>query len=404
MARGTNRLTDKAVRAAKHQGKDYKLSDGEGMFLHVTRAGRRWRLKFRLGGKERLMSLGTYPDTPLATARERRAEARALIADGIDPVEHRRQASAADTLTLRGLLTDWLSRQDWSPSYAEKVEGRLRRHIIPQLGARPASEITPSELLALLRAVEDTGAVETARRCRIHVGQAYRYGVAAGMLDSNPAGDLSPALRSQSRRNHFPAVTDPGELAGVLRTIWGYQGTPTTMAALRLATMLLVRPGELRKMRWSELDLDTATWMIPGEKMKAERDHLVPLATQAVEIIEGLRPWSEHSRFVFPGGRSTEQPLSENAMVSALRRLGLQGRQSAHGFRATARTILDEVLGWRVEIIEHALAHEVRDALGRAYNRTTFIEERRDMLQQWADYLDGLREGDQDNVVPIRSA
>ncbi|WP_019589854.1 MULTISPECIES: integrase arm-type DNA-binding domain-containing protein [unclassified Thioalkalivibrio] len=405
MARGTNRLTDKAVRAAKHQGKDYKLSDGEGMFLHVTKAGRYWRLKFRLQGKERLMSLGTYPDTSLAAARERRAEARALIADGIDPVEHRRQqASEAETLTLKDLLTDWLSRQDWSRSYAEKVEGRLRRHILPQLGTRPASEITPSELLTLLRAVEDTGAVETARRCRIHVGQAYRYGIAAGMLDSNPAGDLSPALRSQSRRNHFPAVTDPGELAGVLRTIWGYQGTPTTMAALKLATMLLVRPGELRRMEWSELDLDAAAWLIPAAKMKAGRDHLVPLPRQAVEIIEGLRPWSQHSRYVFPGGRSAEKPLSENAMIAAMRRMGLQGRQSVHGFRATARTILDEVLGWRVEIIEHALAHEVRDPLGRAYNRASFHSERRRMLQEWADYLDGLREGDQDNVLPIRRA
>ena len=395
MARGTNRLTDKAVRAAKHQGKDYKLSDGEGMFVHVTRAGRYWRLKFRLHGKERLMSLGTYPSTSLAAARERRAEARALIAEGINPVEHRRSrqaAEAAQALTLRALVEDWLGRQDWAPSYGVKVEGRLRRHILPQLGERPVSEIKPPELLALLRTIEDTGALETARRCLVHVAGAYRHGIVSGMVESNPAADLSRALRPQRKKNHFAAVTDPDELTEVLRTIWRYQGTPTVMAALRLVPMLLVRPGEMRHMEWAELDLSAGTWLIPGAKMKTGADHLVPLPYQAVEIIEGLRPWSQHSEYVFPGGRAPERPMSENAMIAALRKLGLQDRQSAHGFRATARTILDEVLGWRPDIIEHQLAHTVRDPLGRAYNRASFHPERRRMLQEWADYLDRLRQ------------
>lgn len=394
MARGTNKLTDKAVRAAKHEGKDYKLADGQGMFLHVTKAGRYWRLKFRLRGKERLMSLGTYPDTSLAIARERRAEARALIADGIDPVKQRRSCETEQALTLRALIEDWLARQHWATSYSKKVEGRLQRHVLPQLGERPASEITPPELLALLRTIEDTGAQETARRCLEHVRGAYRHGIASGSIETNPAADLSRALRPKRKANHFAAATTPQELADVLRLLWGYthRATPTVAAALKLTPMLLVRPGELRHMEWSEIDQNEETWLIPGAKMKTGADHLVPLPHQAVEIIESLRPWSSHSPYVLPGARSPNRPMSENAVTAALAGMGLRGIATAHGFRASARTILDEVLGYRPDIIEHQLAHTVRDPLGRAYNRASFHPERRRMLQEWADYLDRLRQ------------
>lgn len=400
-------LTDTAIKKAKPADKPRRLSDEKGLYLEVSpRGGKWWRLKYRFAGKERRISLGTYPEVTLAKARERRDEARRQVADGIDPSAQRKleradQAERASN-TLETAAKEWLAAQRWSSNYREKVEGRLRRWIYPLLGDRPIREITAPELLAALRRIEAAGNGETARRAKQHVGRVYRFAMAAGKAGANPAAGLEEALQSKPKTQHFAAITDPKELGALMRAIDGFRATPAVMAALKLAPLLLVRPGELRRAEWSEIDLDSAIWSIPAKKMKMRQEHLVPLPIQAVEILRELQPWASRSRYVFPGGRSAKQPMSENALTAALRRCGYAtGEITVHGFRASARTLLDEVLGVRPDYIEHQLAHQVRDANGRAYNRTTFLDQRRAMLQRWADYLDALREGD---AIPLSAA
>lgn len=391
-----NKLSAAEIKAATFKGRAFKLADGGGLTLLVDATGKHWRFRYRYGGKERMISFGSVGDVSLAEARDQRKEARDLLRDGIDPVAHKRAhkaAQAAQEATLQKVAQEWLAGQQWASNYREKVEGRLRRHIYPLLGRRPIGAIAAPELLEALRRVEKAGTIETARRCNQHVARVYRYAIAAGLATHNPAAGLEEALAAKPRTRHFAAITDPDKLGALLRAIEGFDGTPQVRAALRLAPLLLVRPGELRRMEWAEVDLDSALWSIPAEKMKMDRDHLVPLPDQAVDILRELEPWSAGGRYVFPGGRSVERPMSENAMTAALRRIGYSGDNvTVHGLRATARTLLDEVLQFRPDYIEHQLAHAVRDANGRAYNRTTFLNERRSMLQTWADYLDGLRE------------
>lgn len=327
------------------------------------------------------------------------------MAAGVDPSQERKREKAAQaeraSNTLESVAKEWLDAQGWASNYREKVEGRLKRWIFPLLGNRPLRDITAPELLTALRRIEAAGNVETARRAKQHVSRVYRFAMAAGKADGNPAAGLEEALQAKPKANHFAAVTDPDRVGEVLRAIDAFQGTPAVTAALKLAPMLLVRPGELRRAEWEEIDLDGALWAIPAEKMKMRQAHLVPLPTQAVTILRDLQPWTSRSRYIFPGGRSAHRPMSENALTAALRRIGYaNGEVTVHGFRATARTLLDEVLDFRPDYIEHQLAHQVRDANGRAYNRTTFLEQRRAMLQRWADYLDELRAGDS-KVVPL---
>ncbi len=417
-------LTDTAVKTAKPcekpVGKDksgkpvyetvagpYKLGDEKGLFLLVTPAGGKlWRMKYRFDSKEKLLSFGAYPDVPLAKAREKRDEARKLLADGIDPGEHRkaikaaRQDRAANSFEV--IAREWYAKfsPNWAEHHGDRIIRRFERDIFPWIGGRPIAEVTAPELLAVLRRIESRGALETAHRALGNCGQVFRYAVATGRAERDPSADLRGAL-PPTDGEHFAAVTDPKLVGELLRTLDGYGGTFTVACAMRLAPYVFVRPGELRKAEWADIDLDAAEWRY--HVTKTDSDHIVPLATQAVAILRELHALTGTGRYVFPGARTNGRPMSDNAILAAMRRMGIPADQmSGHGFRAMARTILDEVLGVRPDLIEHQLAHAVRDANGRAYNRTSHLPERKAMMQQWADYLDKLKAGA--DVIPLHGA
>lgn len=403
-------LTDLQIKTAKPKDKDYKLTDGEGLFLLVaTSGGKRWRFKYRFGGKEKLLALGTYPDISLQEARGKLREARNLLANGLDPsaakqarkVARVEQAEVIEN-TFGVVAREWHDKfsGQWSSGHAATIMDRLTRDVFPWLGNKPVSEVRPLDLLAILRRVEGRGALETAHRIRTICGQVLRYATATGRAERDFAADLRGAL-PPVREKHHAALTDPKEVAELLRAIEGFQGTFHVKCALKLAPMLFVRPGELRQMEWSELDLEGAQWNIPAEKMKMKIPHIVPLAKQAVEILRELQPLTGYGRYVFPCHRSPLRPMTNNAVNAALRRMGYTSEEmTGHGFRAMARTILDEVLQIRPDYIEHQLAHAVKDPNGRAYNRTAHLAERRKMMQLWADYLDGLKAGAK--VIPLK--
>jgi integrase len=401
-------LTDVKARNAKPAEKLIKLSDGDGMYLLVTpNGGKYWRLKYRYAGKEKLLALGTYPEISLADARQRREEARKQVAHGIDPGAVRKaqkQAETQETETFEVIAREWHGKfkESWSPSHAHTTITRLERDIFPWMGKRPISEIEPPEVLAVLQRIESRGAAETARRMKIVCGQVFRYAVATGRAKRDPTPDLKGALRPVISK-HIAALTDPKEVAPLLRAIDDYKGSFVVKCALQLAALFFVRPGELRSAQWAEIDLDAAEWNIPVERMKLPlktkqerkgKSHLVPLSNQAITILKELQPLTGRSKYVFPSHRTPSRPMSDNAVLSALRRMGFaKDEMSGHGFRAMARTILDEVLQIRPDFIEHQLAHSVRNPNGRAYNRTAHLAERRKMMQTWADYLDGLKAG-----------
>lgn len=393
-------LTDSAVRNAKAEGKAKKLADEKGLFLLVNPTGGKWwRLKYRFGGKEKLLSLGVYPDVTLKDARERRDTARKLLADGIDPGQHRKATknmkAEQSANSFEAIAREWFAKfsPNWVPSHADKIIRRLERDIFPWLGSRPIAEITAPELLTCLRRIESRGALETAHRALQNCGQVYRYAVATGRAESDPSRDLKGAMPPPEVKHHA-AVTDPDKVGELMRAINGYEGSFVTLCALKLAPLVFVRPGELRKAEWSEIDMDAAQWTIPAERMKMKQSHIVPLSTKAVSILRELHALTGQSRYVFPGVRSHSRPMSENTINAALRRLGYSSNEmTGHGFRAIARTILDEVLGFRPDIIEHQLAHAVKDPNGRAYNRTAHLAERRKMMQRWEEYLDELAVG-----------
>lgn len=378
--------------------KPYKMGDAGGLYLEVTpTGGKYWRLKYRVVGKEKRLSLGVYPDTGLAEARQRRDDARKLLAEGIDPSEHRkatrtmRAERAANS--FEAVAREWYAKYapGWHPSHGDRILRRLERDVFPWIGGRPVADVAAPELLAVLRRIEGRGALETAHRALGNCGQVLRYAVATGRAERDASGDLRGAL-PPVRGEHFAAVTEPKKVGELLRVLDGYRGTLTVQCALRLAPLVFVRPGELRKAEWADIDLDAAEWRYIVTKTRTP--HIVPLSSQAVAILRELHPLTGHSRFVFPGARSNGRPMSENAILAALRRLGIpKDEMSGHGFRAMARTILDEVLGVRIDWIEHQLAHAVRDANGRAYNRTAHLPERHKMMQQWADWLDKQKAG-----------
>jgi integrase len=391
-------LTDLEIRNAKADGKRIRLYDGDGLYLEVSPSGGKWwRLKYRFQGKDRRLSLGVHPRVNLKKARERRLEAQNLLDAGVDPAE-RKRATQAGALASQGntfevIARDFLKRvsASWATKHASNVIARFERDIFPWLGKRPITAITPPELLTMLRRIEERGAVETAHRSLGSCGQVFRYAVASGHLDRDPSRDLRGAL-PPVKVTHFAAVTDPKRVGVLLQIIDGYQGGLIVRCALRLAPLVFVRPGELRRAEWAHIDLKAAEWRFTISKTHTQ--HIVPLARQAVALLTELYPLTSHSRYVFQSGRSDPRPMSDNAVLSALRTLGIDKEEmSGHGFRAMARTILDEVLGFRPDVIEHQLAHAVRDPNGRAYNRTAFLPERRQMMQQWADYLDQLKYG-----------
>ena len=391
-------LTDTAVRNAKPGAKPIKLFDERGLFLIVTPSGGKWwRLKYRFDNKEKLLSLGVYPDVSLKAARIRRDELRTLLANGIDPGVHRKVMEAAHTdraaNSFEIIAREWFAKHspNWAPSHSDKIIKRLERDIFPWIGGRPIAEINAQEILVSLRRVEARGALETAHRAQQNCGQVFRYAVATGRALRDPCGDLRGAL-PPVKGEHFAAITEPAAVGELLRAIDGFRGTFIVQCALRLAPLFFVRPGELRKAEWAHVDLDNAEWRYIASKTKAE--HLVPLASQAVAILRELHAQTGHGRYVFPG-RDPQKSMSEAAVNAALRRLGYDTKTeiTGHGFRAMARTILHEAIGIAPEIIEHQLAHRVPDSLGTAYNRTKFIKERCAMMQQWADYLEGLAKG-----------
>ncbi|MEJ2157157.1 MAG: integrase arm-type DNA-binding domain-containing protein [Desulfobacteraceae bacterium] len=399
-------LSDTKIRNAKPKSMQYKLFDRDGLFLIVAPSGGKWwRFKYRFGGKEKLLSLGTYPEVTLVKARERRNMARTQVADGIDPSQMRKAQKAAkeqDQNTFEVIAREWHTKftPTWTPGHAKAILRRLELNAFPWMGKRPIIEIKAPELLMVLRRIESRGALESAHRVRIICGQVFRYAVATGRAERDPSADLKGAL-PPAQSTHLAAITDPKKVGGLLRSIDGYEGSFVTKCALKLAPLLFVRPGELRHMEWAEIDLEAAEWNIPGDKMKTGHPHLVPLARQAVQILQEIQPLTGAGRYVFPSPRTAKRPMSNNAVLSALRRMGFEkDEMSGHGFRAMARTILDEVLQVRPDYIEHQLAHAVKDPLGRAYNRTKHLNERRVMMQLWADYLDGLKAGAK--VLPLK--
>lgn len=399
-------LTDTAIRNAKPQSKPLKISDGGGLFVIVNPSGSKWwRYSYRFNGKQKTLSLGTYPEISLKDARDRHAELRKLLAQGVDPGETRKAVKAAGAEkaanSFEVIAREWFAKHmtGKAESHKNKVIARLENDVFPWIGNRPIADIKAPELLATVRRTESRGALDTAHRLLQNCGQIFRYAVATGRAERDPSQDLKGAL-PPAKQNHFAAITDPLQVGELLRAIDGFKGTFQVKCALRLAPMLFVRPGELRRAKWADFDLDKASWRYLVTKTKT--DHLVPLSHQAVEILRELNLLSGHGEFVFPGGRDPKQCMSDAAVNAALRRMGYDTKTeiTGHGFRAMARTILAEELHQKPEVIEHQLAHKVPDALGAAYNRTKFLKERREMMQAWADYLDKLKAGAE--VVELR--
>lgn len=401
-------LTPSAVANASPHASAYKLTDERGMYLLVKPDGARWwRFDYRRPGtaKRNTLSLGIFPDVSLKQARTRRDEARKLLADGIDPGDKRKAEVAADADTFEAVAREWFAKFStrWAASHADKIIRRLERDVFPWIGSKPVDKLTAPDILAVLRRIESRGAVETAHRAHQNCGQVFRYAVATGRAQGDVTRDLRGSL-TPWKPAHYASITDPDKIGELLRAIDGFTGTFPVACALKLAPLVFVRPGELRQAEWGEFDLDAAEWNIPAEKMKTREPHLVPLSSQAVAILRELWPLTGSGRYVFPGMRDRKKPLSGMAMNAAFKRMGYDGKTfTAHGFRAMARTILDEGLGFRPDFIEHQLAHAVRDPNGRAYNRTAHLPERRKMMQAWADYLDSLRTSP-GKVVPIRKA
>ncbi|HME41535.1 MAG TPA: integrase arm-type DNA-binding domain-containing protein [Syntrophorhabdales bacterium] len=398
-------LSDTKVRNAKPRKTEYKLFDGGGLYLLVTPSGGKlWNLKYRFAGKEKKISFGPYPEISLSSARAKKEEARTELVNGVDPAALRKamkHAATAEAETFEVVAREWHLKftPTWKAVHAETTMARMERDLFPWIGKRPINEIKAPELLAVLRRVESRGALETAHRVRSIAGQVLRYGVSTGRCERDCSGDLKGAL-PQPTEKHHAAIIEPKEVAPLLRAIDGYEGGFVVKCALRLAPLFFVRPGELRHAEWTEIDFDNAVWNLPADKMKMNQPHIVPLCTQAIDILTELKQLTGASRYLFPSERSVARPMSNNTLNAALRRMGYSKQtMTAHGFRAMARTILDEVLQQRPDLIEHQLAHAVRDPNGRAYNRTAHLEGRRDMMQLWADYLDGLKQGAQ--VLPF---
>lgn len=397
-------LTDTACRQAKPAEKPRKMADGGGLYLLVNQTGKYWRWDYRHAGKRKTLALGVYPEVGLALARERHTAARAVLANGDDPMQTRKADKRASLLaasnSFEAVALAWIAERQpqVTPSTHDHTLARMQNDVFPWLGKRPIAEIDAPEILAVLKRMDARGVRFSAHKTRSEISRVFRFGIKEGYCKSDPARDLVGAIPSTTTK-HFAAITEPAKVGDMLRAIDGFSGTFPVLCALRLAPMLFVRPGELRTAEWADIDLDKAEWRYLVTKTNT--NHLVPLASQAVAILRELQALTGHHRYVFPGGRTPTRPMSGAAINAALRRMGYDTRTeiTGHGFRAMARTILHEELGQKPEVIEHQLAHAVPDMLGAAYNRTRFIKERRAMMQAWADYLDVLRVGG--NVVQL---
>jgi integrase len=392
-------LTDTAIRKAAPRDKPYKLADGGGLYLEVMPTGSKyWRLKYRVDGKEKRLALGVYPDVTLAAARNGREDARKMLAQGRDPSADKKavklakvEAMAVTIDTFEVVARQWMARQDVAEVTANKTRWLLETFLFPDLGSRPIGGISARDLLDVLRKVEATGKLETAKRAKIKAGQVFRYAILEGKADADPTASLRGALKPPKNKHHA-AITDPVRMGELLRAIDGFAGQFVTLAALKLAPLVFVRPGELRQAEWREIDLDGAIWRIPAERMKMKAAHLVPLAPQAVAILRELHPLTGEGRYVFPGLRTGSRPMSENTVNAALRRLGYSGEEmTGHGFRSMAATRLNE-MGWNPDAIERQLAHAETNKVREAYTHAAqYLDERSRMMKAWANYLDALR-------------
>lgn len=401
---GSALLSETAVRNARPKEKQYLLRDGEGLLLVVEPSGRKWwKLRTVFAKRESSFSLGSYPDTSLALARQKKSEYRTKIAEGMDPTVYCQSLKAAmeGDGSFESVAMEWFEKfsKQWSKSHSDRIISRLKSDVFPYIGRRSIKELSAPEILAVLRRVEKR-ALETAHRVKMSIGQIFRYAVASGYAESDPVGALKGAL-PPATAGHMAAPTSPETLAPLLRMIDGYQGSFVVQCALRLAPLLFARPGELRTMEWAHIDFEKAEWAYTVSKTKT--DHLVPLSRQAIEILQEIEPLTGSGRYVFPSARTKDRPMSENALGAGLKRLGIDTRSelTVHGWRACARTLLHEVLAFDPRVIELQLAHRVPDVLGTAYNRTQFIDERRRMMSVWSDYLDSLKESGRSKVIPI---
>ena len=401
-------LTDPKIRQAKSKDKAYKIADKNGLYLEVRPNGARyWRHKYRFDGKEKRISHGVYPEVSLADARAATIEARRLLREGIDPSRFRqttketRKREAQNTFML--VAAEWYEKQQatWSKSTATKRLALIEKDLNPWLGGECITKIDTHDLLRTLQRIEDRGAIDTAHNARQVLGQIFRYAKQTRRVKENPAIDLAGALRPKATK-HRPAITDPAEFGRLLSTIDRYDGTHIVRCLLKLCPLLFQRPGEMIAMQWAEIDLENAVWHLPADKMKMGIAHDVPLSEQALAVLRDLHPLTGHRQHVFPGARSPREHVSAATINNALKKMGYDTRaqHTAHGFRASARTLLDEQLGYKLEWIEQQLAHQVRDSLGRAYNRTKHLPQRAEMMQAWADYLDNLKvEANTPNIV-----
>ena len=398
-------LTDTAVRNAKPSSKPYKLTDGQGLYLLINSAGKYWRLDYRFFGRRKTFAIGVYPDITLADARDRRGQARKLIANGNDPGAIKQAKKLADKLTVsntfEAVAREWHEKQSakWVPKNSARVLSLLVRDIVPYIGRTSISHVTARELLNAVQKIEKRGNIETAHRAMQICGQIFRYAIATGRAQADLSLVLKGALIRVKERHH-PSITDPKKIRHLLLALESYDGAFVTQSALKLAPLLFVRPGELRHAEWSEVDFKAAEWRIAAVKMKMKSVHLVPLSAQASALLHNLQPHTGHGRYVFPSVRTSKRPMSENTINAALRRLGYdKNEMTGHGFRSMASTILHEQ-GWPHEAIERQLAHAERNKVSAAYNYSEHLPKRRQMMQAWADYLDGLKVGA--NVVSFR--
>lgn len=391
-------LTDAKVRNLKPELKPYKVSDEKGLYIRIEPRGSKiWRFDFRYGNARKTISFGAYPDVSLALARERRDNARKLLAQGINPSEQRKAQKAASSErtanSFEVVAREWFARHstNWAASHADKIISRLENDLFPWIGSKPIADIKALEILACLRRIEERGAIDTAHRALQNCGQVFRYAISTGRAEHNVAADLKGAL-PPAKSGHFAAITEPSKVGQLLRAMDKVSAGFVVKCALRLAPLVFVRPGELRTAQWCDIDFEKAEWRYFVTKTKTE--HSVPLPKQALDILRELHPLTGSGRYVFPGARDRDQPMSSGAIGVALRRAGYNTREehTGHGFRAMARTILHEELGFDRDVIEHQLAHRVPDSLGTAYNRTKFLKDRKVMMQAWADYLDRLKE------------
>ncbi len=389
-------LTDTAIRNAKPEDKPYKLTDGRGLYLLVNKSGKYFRWDYRFAGKRKTLALGVYPDIRLKAAREKHEDLRRLLAQGIDPIEYKKQAKAQSlsetTNSFETVAREWFlkNKHVWTEKHAQTIISRLENNIFPWLGGKETSSITAPMLLESLRRIEDRGAVETAHRVKQICGQVFRYAIATGRGERDPSADLKGAL-PPTKPKHMATITSPDKIGELMRAIDGYQGNLITRCALKFAPLTFVRPGELRHAEWVEINIDEQVWKIPAEKMKMRSVHIVPLSRQAIVVLEEILPLTGDGKYVFPSLRTGSRPMSENTVLAALRRMGYAKEEmTGHGFRGMASTVLHEK-GWSTDVIERQLAHAESNSVKAAYNHAQHLPERRKMMQWWADYLDDLK-------------